>query len=394
MFKKFLILLMVISLLGSAGCWDAQEINDKAVTTSTGLALDEEDDQLRFSCLFTPPSPPENSSGSSQTMPAIVVSKDYSAAMAARKNLLALSKIPEYAHVRSMIIGDKLAQKDLGACIDLITRNRNISPEINLFICNNSSTEEILGLINDSDRSLKRLVTVNKLLLGIYVPVTLNDFIYKLLTPGIEPAVPQIIVRAIKSPKASAISVKDKTENKAGNGQRAILQGTAIFRHDKMVGAFTEYESRGYRWLASGAKAGGLFVIDCPYEPGTYSVLEILRFSSSTKPIVQDGKITMQINIKTRLALTEKTSGMETIIKPVNLEEIEKVTKQEIAHQIDSCIRKAQSLHSDVLGWGLLLLQNQPDTWKQVKGDWDEHFAETGYELHIEADIIHTNLSK
>ncbi|HWQ74470.1 MAG TPA: Ger(x)C family spore germination protein [Syntrophomonas sp.] len=394
MFKKFLIILMVISLPGSAGCWDAQEINDKAVTTSIGLALNEEDGQLRFSCLFTSPSSPGDSSGSGQTMPAITVSKDYGAAMAARRSLLSLSKIPEYAHVRSMIIGDKLAQKDLSACIDLITRNRNISPEINLFIGDNSSPEEILRLVNDSDRSLKRLVTVNELLSGIYVPVTLSDFVYKLLTPGIEPAVPQIAVRAIKSPKTSVTSVQDKTENMPGNSKRAILQGTAVFRKDKMVGSFTEYESRGYRWLASGTKMGGLFVIECPYEPGTYSVLEILRFSSSTKPIVQGGKITMQITIKTRLALIEKTSGMETIIKPANLEEIEKAAKQEIARQLDSCIRKAQSLHSDVLGWGLLLLQNQPDTWKQVKGNWNNHFADIGYELHIEADIIHTNLSK
>jgi len=391
MIRKYLIFFTIIMLLCGTGCWDLQEIDDKAVTTSVGMDL-EGSNKLRFSSLFISPSQLGETAGVPQSKLTLTVSSDYSGAMAARRNLLSLSRIPEYAHIRSMVLGDDLVKNDLTLAVDLLARNRNFSPKTNLLVSVGSRPEEILALTNSTDRILKQLVIVNEFQVGIYVPVTVHEFIYRLLTPGIEPVIPQITIEAAKPGNESA-SAGDKSENPSANNKKLVLRGTAIFKKNKKIGALNEYESRGLRWLNSSKKTGGIIIIKSPYNPDAYTVLEILRFNSNTRPLVKGNKIKMQIKIDARLTMNENTSGMETIM-PADLKNMEQAANQEISRQISSCIRKSQNLNSDILGWGLLLLQCQPDTWKQVKGNWNDTYPLIEYDIKTKTSIIDTNLSK
>ncbi|MBP1762233.1 MAG: hypothetical protein H6Q64_1775 [Firmicutes bacterium] len=391
MTRKYLLFFTIIILLYGTGCWDLQEIGDKAVTTSIGLDL-EEGSKLRFSSLFISPTLPGETTGALPSKPTLTVTSDYSGAMAARRILLSLSRIPEYAHIRSIIICDDLIKNNLPLAVDFLTRNRNFSPKTTLMVSVGSHPEEILALANNTDRILKQLVTVSEFQLGIYVPVSVNDFIYRLLTPGIEPTVPQITVEAAK-PGNKTASAGDKTEDPSGDIKKLVLRGTAVFKLNKKIGELNEYESRGFRWLNSRSKTGGLLLIKSPFNPDAYTALEILRFSSNTKPMVYGNKIKMQIKIDARLTLDENSSGMETIT-PASLKKMEQTANQEISRQVSSCIRKSQNLNSDILGWGLLLLQCQPYTWKQVKGNWNDTFPMVEYDIKTETSIISTSLSK
>lgn len=391
MAKKYFASILLVLLLGSAGCWDLQEINDKAVTTAIGIDL-AENNKVSFSSLFIAPTASEGEFGVTQAKPTITTGRDYSIALAARKTMLSLSKVPEYAHIRSLVLGDKLVSNNLALSVDFMIRNRNVSEVMDLLVAIDSRPEEILALINDTDRVLKQMVATNELESGIYIPVKLADFTYKLLTPGIEPTIPQIIIKKTKPLKKTA-SGQDQTEDPTGDNRKLVLHGTAVFKNDKKVGFLNEYESRGLRWLNSNKKFGGLLIIQSPLNPGDYTSLEIMRFTSKTRPRVNGSKITMQIEVKTRLALTENSGSIDNI-SPELLKKMEQGANREISRQIISCIHKSQSLNSDVLGWGLLLSQFQPDIWKQVKGDWSNLFAQIEYDVQTETNINHTYLSK
>jgi Ger(x)C family germination protein len=391
MVRKYLLFFTIIILLYGTGCWDLQEIDDKAVTTAIGLDL-EEGGKLRFSSFFISPTQPGETTGVIPSKPTIAAASDYGGAIAARRILLSLSRIPEYAHIRSIVISDDLVKNNFPLAVDLLTRNRNFSPETNLLVCVASHPEEILALTNNTDRILSQLVMVNEFQLGTCVPVPIHEFIYKLLTPGIEPAIPQITIEATK-PGNKITSAGDKTEDPTGDIKKLVLQGTAVFKKDKKIGVLNEYESRGFRWLNSSKKVGGLLAIKSPFNPDAYTMLEVLRFNSNTKPLVNENKIKMQIKINVRLSLYENTSGMETIT-PASLKKMEQAANQEISRQVSHCIRKSQELNSDILGWGLLLLQYQPDTWKQVKGNWNETFPLVEYDIKTETSIINSSLSK
>ncbi|HPT70031.1 MAG TPA: hypothetical protein PKW50_07770, partial [Syntrophomonas sp.] len=80
MVRKLLIIFTFIMLLCGTGCWDLQEIGDKAVTTSIGLDL-EDSNKLRFSSLYISPTLPGETTSVLQSKPTLTVTSDYSGAM-------------------------------------------------------------------------------------------------------------------------------------------------------------------------------------------------------------------------------------------------------------------------------------------------------------------------
>ena len=63
--------------------------------------------------------------------------------------------------------------------------------------------------------------------------------------------------------------------------------------------------------------------------------------------------------------------------------QIEKASEQELEKQIGQCIKKAQILNSDILGWGEKIYRSDPDTWDTVAADWDQTFPDVPYELNV-----------
>lgn len=390
MVKKYLLLAIILLLLFSTGCWDQREMNDSAVPTTIGIDLGE-NKKIIFSSLFAEPTQP-GESGSQQMKTILTTGSDYSVALAARRVMLSLSRVPELTHVQSLVLGETLARNDLPLAIDFMIRNRNINPDMGLLIALRNHPEEILAQVNSTGSGLKQLVEVNEFELGIYVPITMGDFTYKLLTPGIEPAVPEIIIEEIPAVKTKAASGDKNGKPTDNKTKRIVLHGTAVFKGDKMLGSLNEIESRGYRWLSSQTKAGGLLVVKYPLNPQDYMVLEIMNFSSKTRPQVSGNIIKMHVDINAQLNFYEQT-GSDNMLTPALLKRLEQTANLEIARQINSCIRKSQSLNSDILGWGLLLLEYQPDAWKRLKADWNDIYPAIEFDVKAKTTITHTYLS-
>src|SRR5665647_3248771 len=127
MVKKYLLLAIILLLLFSTGCWDQREMNDSAVPTTIGIDLGE-NKKIIFSSLFAEPTQP-GESGSQQMKTILTTGSDYSVALAARRVMLSLSRVPFFTHVQSLVLGETLARNDLPLVIDFMIRNRNINPD-------------------------------------------------------------------------------------------------------------------------------------------------------------------------------------------------------------------------------------------------------------------------
>lgn len=388
--KKLLIITIILSLLFNAGCWDLREINESAVPNCIGIDLGE-NKKINFSTLFIQPMAP-GESGSSEIENIVTTTSDYSVAMAARRVLLSLCRVPEWPHAQNMVLGEKLVRNELPIIADFLIRNRNIPPNINLLIALQSPPEEFLAQVNSTTSNLKQLVVINEHLQGTYVPISLGDYIYKLMTPGIEPAVPQIIMEEIPAVKTAAAG-GDKNKEKADNkNKRIVLHGTAVFKGQKMVGSLNETESRGYRWLNSHIRNGGLLLVKDPLQPQDYVALEICNFNSKTTPQLTNNTIKMHITVQARVKFYEATGNTELLTPPM-LKKLEEAANQEISRQVKSCINKSQNYNSDILGWGLNLQQYQPDAWKILKKDWNALYPLIEYDVKVKTKITHSYLS-
>ena len=391
MVKKVLLLTIVLFLIFNAGCWDLREINDSAVPTSLGIDLGD-NAKINFTTVLAEPTPP-GQSGSGQMKTIIPTSSDYSVALAARRVFLSLSRVPDWAHVQNMVLGQNIASNGLPLVMDFMTRNRNFSQDTTLFIAIESPPEKLLAQVSTTGSGLKQLILGNEFQLGAYTPTTSGDFTYALMTPGIEPAVPQIMLEEIPASNSGEAN-GDKNMKKADNKtKRLVLSGTAVFKGHKMTGSLNETESLGYRWLNSHTKTGGFLVLKLPDKPEDYTALEVIRFKSKTSPQLNNDNVKIRIAIDAQLAFYEAVDGGE-FLTPKMEKELEKMANQEITRQISSCIHKSQHLNSDIFGWGLMLQETQPDAWKRLKPEWNDVYPFIEFDIKVKTTISHTYLSK
>lgn len=388
MVKNSLKLVCLLSLCMLSGCWDLREISANSISTGVGVEL-QDNDKIAFSAQLIRPLPP-GESGSGQMESVVATTDDYGVALAARRLSLSLSRIPEWSQVRTFILGEKLAGQDLTRIVDFITRNRHLRPDINLMIASQTSPEELLSSnlpnITDLGSGLQDLLRLNEEQLGIYVPTTMGEFAYKLMTPGIEPVAPQITLdkgRGSGAPQKTGDKNSGNTNNKKS---RIILNGTAVFKGKKMVGTLNENESRGYRWLNTTNRAGGLFNTVSPLNPNHYITLEIVHFSSKTRPDFSRGRLKMIIEISADLNFYQQDSDND-LLTMERKGQLQEAANREIKRQINACIEKSQQLDSDVLGWGRILQEHEPDQWKELAAIWPEQFPLTESEIKVKSNI-------
>lgn len=387
MIKRGLMLITILSLLFTAGCWDLREINAAFISTGVGIDLSD-DKKLSFSALFIQPQPPgESAVADMQT--ALITADHYGAAIAARSMMLSLSRVPEWAHVNTMILGEKLVRTDLSLVADFMVRNHQFRPDINLLVCVQTTPEKILSSrlpqVANLGIGLKDLLNLNQKL-NIYIPITMDEFTYKLRTPGIEPAVPQITLADAEIPNQSGDKNSTKTDKR-----KITLNGTAVFKGNKMVGSLNKTESLGYRWLNSGKGIGGFIVITSPLNNEQLITLQVASCKSKTKPQISGDNIKMNIEITADLKLAEQT-GNEPLT-PATAKAIEQAAGFEFKRQIISCINQSQELKSDILGWGRTVQIHQPGEWQSIEADWPEIFPAIDSNITVKTKISNTFLT-
>ncbi|HZK87261.1 MAG TPA: Ger(x)C family spore germination C-terminal domain-containing protein, partial [Syntrophomonas sp.] len=85
--------------------------------------------------------------------------------------------------------------------------------------------------------------------------------------------------------------------------------------------------------------------------------------------------------------------GGGNLFTPKIFTKIEQAADQELKRQMAMSIRKAQSLNSDIFGWGYSVYRSDPATWKAIEKDWDQRFPEIPYELNVEFDLRRSYLT-
>ncbi len=67
--------------------------------------------------------------------------------------------------------------------------------------------------------------------------------------------------------------------------------------------------------------------------------------------------------------------------------QMEQLANKEIKRQIESCIDKAQSLHSDILGLGLMTYRYYPEYWQEVQDDWYKIYPHLQTQIKVESRL-------
>lgn len=282
-----------------------------------------------------------------------------------------------------IVVTEKAAREEgLRKNLDFFVRNPEFRRTNWVFVFKGGEPKklfELPGIIEPTpvQRILGRIK--NKRKTNEFAPVQLGEFIMNLESEGIQPFAGGIKV------KPSKAFVKTDIEKILGVGtakENVVLEGTAVFKNERLAGWLNETETRGLLWVVNKVEGGSLTV---PFESLNDQVtLEIIRARSQVEPEIRDGRIFMsvKVNAVTNIGESEVTRDFSN---PAAVEELRRRAAKVIANEIRLALEKTQGeLRSDIFGFGRALHRKFPRQWKQVKEKWDEKvFPRVQVELEV-----------
>jgi len=364
--KRLLIALLSILPLLATGC-GTTEINKSSIPL--GFGVDYKNGQVIFTTQMANPTSAEKGAGQG---PQFVVQSATGATItdAARRVSLSNSQYPLWSQSSLLLWGEDLAKSDMSLFMDFVSRNRFVRKNIPVVVTHNATIEEIFNTIPLATpytaTAIAGMLQAQQTQLGIYTPVTMIQVLDRFATPGIEPVIPMITLK------------------KGPQGNQLLLQDMAVFKDRKMVGTLNEKESRGYRFMSPKMIQGGLFVI--PMKSGKWVTLEMSRSQAKIKPAIQGQQIKMIIEITAEGNFYEQ-GGSGNLFTLKVFKQLEQLANQEIKSQISACITKAQSLDSDILGWGKMIHASDPKLWEEIGPNWSQVFPGIETEITVKYEI-------
>jgi spore germination protein KC len=371
--KKIMLLILLLVIFLS-GCGKI-EMNTAVIPLAFGT--DFKNNKIVISTQIAKPVSPGTAAGNGPQF-TVITASGQTFSEASRNISLSFSSIPLWSQVQVSVLGEDLAKHGITTLVDFLVRNRFARKNNSLVVTHNVSPEQLLNvnpyLEPYTALAISRLIKNQEIQLGIYTPTNINDFLQRLSNPGIEPTAPMITIR------------------KNGAEEQLLLEGTAVFKGSRMIGTLNELESRGYSIMNPKLKTVGLFLIHSPLNPEQWVTLEISNSQAKITPIIQGQQIKMKIEIKAEGNFYEQ-GGVGDLFTPKIFTKIEQAAEQELIRQMAMSIRKAQSLNSDIFGWGYSVYRSDPATWKAIEKDWDQRFPEIPYELNVKFDLRRSYLT-
>ena len=171
------------------------------------------------------------------------------------------------------------------------------------------------------------------------------------------------------------------------------LNGTAIFKSQKLIGYLSPDESKYFLFVTNAVK-GGIFPMSIPDKGADSLSLEIYKSKTNLSFKKQDDKIIIEIKVKVKSAIGEFDQNAEQLKTP-NIEEIKQAASEQLKSRMEAVIRKVQTQYnSDIFGFGNLIYRKDPKLWSQLAPNWDVLFPQLKVEIQPEFEIINTALKK
>lgn len=368
----FCSLLAILLLLNGCG---VTEVNKASIPL--GFGTDYQDNRIVFTSQLANPSAPEQSASQGPRF-TVVSAEGATIAEAARKISISTSQTPLWSHSSLLLFSESFARHDMALFMDYVARNHFVRKNIPVVITHDTTPEEVFNikpLVSPYTATVIRdILQTQESQIGIYTSVTLLEFINRFAVPGIEPVAPMITIDKSRPP------------------EKLKLEGMAVFKGRKMVGSLNEYQSRGYRFMRPGMIQGGLFTIPSPLDPESKVTLELSRSQAKIIPVIQGNSIKMKIALKAEGNFYEQ-GGPGNLFTPEIFRQLEQSANQEIKNQIIQCINQAQSLDSDIFGWGKMVHSADPQLWKEVASQWDQIFPTIEAEIKVKYEIRRSYLT-
>lgn len=367
--NKFFCLLITIILttLFLTGCWNYREIDKLALVS--GIAVDKINSnkgyEVTAEIIGVSASTKEQNFNSTR-----IQSKGESIFDSMRNMINVSAKQLFWSHASIIIVSEDVAKSGILPILDWIVRDSEPRLTLYLLVSETENAKEILSLqsLSTEIRSFEiedMIISNNRLskIPNIQVHELIND----ISTMGIYPVLPTV--------KGTLNEGKETME----------LSGGAILKRDKLVGYIGLEDVKYYLFIRNKIK-GGPLTVDFASDNSTENVtLEIFRNKTKVTPVLNDGKLSMNIKIKTEVSIAETSTPIDPL-KSSDIQRLKYIAEKSLEKGVLETINKMQDdFGLDIFGFGNIVKEKMPDLWKEINNDWDEIFKEL--KVNVDADI-------
>ncbi len=385
--KIIILLVLLCSPLVLTGCWDRQEPENLAIILAGGYDYNPETDMYKIILQM------ENSlisrggqgGGGGENPPYWTVSGwGYTPIDAVANIRKKVSQQIHYSHLQLLVLSEELVKtRGVVAVMDALARSRQSRPIIMIAVAK-GDVEKILSVdfpnAFTNAEGLIGHITVTSRELGTSINQLGREFLHKLFEPGIEPI--SIYLKLINQEEA------EKEEKPQSDSPPYIKQsGLVAFKDDKMVGILDDREARGWSWLRPQGREG-IINITYPEDEKTYLTLLASRKGYKVEPYFKkDGTPAIKTQVEVSGNIISATGRVSFKEWSPLTQSMENRFAEAIRNDIKIAIAKAQSLKSDIFGFGNAFYRKHYKEWLKMEKDWPELFAKLQVEIDVRASI-------
>ena len=372
--KKIILLLPFIIIL--SGCYNYRDLNKLAITSALGIGKNGENYEVTIQVINTQKQGNETSSSDKPKF--TIYKKEGKTIDEALKKIILESPRDIYLnHLSILIIDDQVAREGLTSIIDLFARDTRFRKQFLVLISKNNETNKILSILTNLEtlnaKNIRDSILTDAEYLGASYNITFEDILIDLLNDKSEIIIPSIIVTGNTS--------KGKTDNnteKSVPDSRVILDDTAIFKGDKLIGYISNKDSINLSYIKNEIKMS-YYNYNC--EKNKYTSINITK-SKSDINIKNEKDLNINLNIKGYINNTNCDYDL------TNYKDIEKMEKK-IGNDLEKNIIKTiyniiDKYNSDVFGFQDIIYKTNSKIYKILHEKYNNYILKN---LNIKVNV-------
>jgi len=188
--------------------------------------------------------------------------------------------------------------------------------------------------------------------------------------------------QSVSVPYIKKLEPQDK---RAPNQTIPVIEGSAIFKKDKMIGSLDMKETRGLLWLKDNVTRSTISVKP-EGEDGEITMTPTLG-TVKFKPQIKAGNWIMNVNLNMQGDIVQNETHLnlmdEDVIKKIT-KDYEKALKERVAL---TAKKLQQEYDADPINVARRFHSKYPKEWRKVEHSWDQKFPEVEVKISVKAKI-------
>lgn len=389
--KGLLSLFLVVGMLSLTGCWDAIELNKRAVVSGIGIDLNEgigpEKYLVSLQVIIADEISGKASRGATST--SVYQATGQTIVDAIRNTSRKVPRLVSAAQAKIVVLSEEVARDGISGIIDFLERDSDVRLTAKVFVAKKGLTaSEVVSVVTPVGKipsySLAQKTDMTSGELGENYSVEVDDVIRSLLVPDSGPVINGLVMEG----NTEESGKKSNLESSLSGGI-VIIKGMAAFKGDKMQTWLNSEESRGLVWIRNKMKR--TIMVLHPDEGETIA-MEVIISRTKLKASVQDPEHpVIRIKIMTQFSIREVNSTID-LRDPYELYKLESKIEKKMQEQLQMTVDKAQTINCDIFKFGEEIERTNPAVWKKIKNRWGQIFPNVQVEYDIETVIRNSQM--